>query len=107
MITLCSTSPSVISAAVTTSICAVISVQHQLLPTWSKVPQAGADLSAARCGSQPDAEMVGDGEDILVAAAAHIHDDQVVARQARCDFGDMAESMGRLERRDDAFEPAR
>src|ERR1700692_2054131 len=103
MITLCSTSLSVISAAVTTSICAVISVQHQLLPTWSKVPQAGADLSAARCGpSQPDAERVDDGEDVLVAAAAHVHDDEMIARQGRRDLGDMSQRVRRFERRDDA-----
>src|SRR5437868_4271498 len=43
--------------------------------------------------SQPDAEMVGDGEDVLVAAAAHVHDDQVVARQGRRDLRDMGQSM--------------
>ena len=57
--------------------------------------------------SQPDAEMVGDGEDVLVAAAAHVHDDQMVARQGRRDLGDVGQRMRRLERRDDAFEPAR
>src|SRR5882724_4492711 len=58
-------------------------------------------------GSQPDPEMVGDGEDVLVAAAAHVHHDQVVGRQARRDLGDMGECVGGFERRDDALEPAR
>ena len=51
--------------------------------------------------------MVGDSEDVLVAAAAHIHDDQMVGRQERRDFRDMRQRMRRLERGDDAFEPAR
>src|SRR6266576_3276689 len=57
-------------------------------------------------GSQPDPEMVGDGEDVLVAAAAHVHHQQVVARQGRRDLGDMREGMRRLQRRDDALLPA-
>src|SRR3954470_21593822 len=50
--------------------------------------------------------MVSDGEDVLVAAAAHVHDDEMIARQGRRDLGDMRKRMRRLERRDDAFEPA-
>ena len=51
--------------------------------------------------------MVGDREDILVAAAAHIHHDQMIARPGWRDFGDMCQRMGGFECRNDAFEPAR
>ena len=51
--------------------------------------------------------MVGNGEYVLVAAAAHVHHDQVVARQGRCDFRDMGQRMSRFERRDDPFHSAR
>src|SRR5258706_572094 len=58
-------------------------------------------------GSKPDAETVGDGVNVLVAAAAHVHHDQVVARQGRRDLSDMSQRMSGFERRDDALEPAR
>src|SRR6516162_5661998 len=63
--------------------------------------------SAARCGSQLDPELVGNGEDVLVAAAAHVHHDQMVARQCRRDLCDMSQRMGWLERGNDAFVPTR
>ena len=46
---------------------------------------------------------LGDGEDVLVAAAAEIEHEQMVARQSRRDLRDMGQSMRRLERRDDAL----
>src|ERR1700676_2161831 len=45
--------------------------------------------------SQFDPEMVGDGEDVLVAAAAHVHHHEVVARQGWGDLGDVSERMRR------------
>ena len=49
--------------------------------------------------------MAGDGEDVLVAAAAHVHDQQVVLGQRRRQLDDVGERVRRLERRDDALEP--
>src|SRR5215469_764982 len=50
--------------------------------------------------------MFGDGEDVLVAAAAHVHHQQMIARQAGRDLGDMRQSVRRLQRRDDTLKPA-
>ena len=47
--------------------------------------------------------MLGDGEDILVAAAAHIEDDQAIFAQLLRHFANTGECMGWLKRRDDAF----
>src|SRR5215472_17636392 len=63
---------------------------------------------AERCGrSKLDTKTVGDGKDVLVATAAHIHHNDVVARQGWRNLGDMGQRVGRLKRRDDAFEAAR
>ena len=50
--------------------------------------------------------MVGYGENVFVAAAAHVHHDKMVARQGRGDLGDMGERVRRFECRDDPFLPA-
>src|SRR6516162_10123214 len=63
--------------------------------------------SAARRGSQLDPELVGNSEDVLVAAAAHVHHDQMVARQCRRDLCDMSQCVGWFERGNNAFVPAR
>src|SRR5256885_6968582 len=47
-----------------------------------------------------------DSEDVLVAAAAHVHHEQMMARQGRGDLGDMRQRVRRLQRRDDALLPA-
>src|SRR5580704_7782957 len=64
---------------------------------------AEEDQYALARRSQPNPEMVGDGEDVLVAAAAHVHHHQVIARQGRGDLGDMGQGMRRLQCRDDAL----
>src|SRR5947209_16247136 len=64
---------------------------------------AGEDQYVLSRRSQHDAEMVGDGEDVLVAAAAHIHDEEVVARQVGRDLCDICQRMRRLQGRDDAL----
>ena len=48
--------------------------------------------------------MLGDGEDVLVAAARKIDDQQVIARLLRRDLGDFGERMRRLKGRYNAFE---
>src|SRR5688572_18577527 len=53
------------------------------------------------------AKMLGDGEDVLVAAPAHIHHEEIVARERRRQSLDESERMRRLERWDDALEPRR
>jgi hypothetical protein len=45
-------------------------------------------------------------ENILIPAAAHIHYQQVIFRQFRCDFHDMGQGVRRLERWNDAFQLA-
>src|ERR687898_3351362 len=52
------------------------------------------------------AQPFGDGEHVLVAAAAEIHHQQIVLRQSRRELGDMRQRMCRLECRDDALELA-
>src|SRR5215472_9092768 len=47
---------------------------------------AGEEQHVLRRPSQLDAEMVGDGKDILIAAAAHVHDEEMIARQVGRDF---------------------
>ena len=49
--------------------------------------------------------MLGNGKHILVAAPAHIHDHQVIARQIGCNFSDMGQRMRRLQRRNNALKP--
>ena len=48
--------------------------------------------------------MLGDGENVLVAAAAEIHHHQVVPRQFGSEFDHFGERVGGLQRRDDALE---
>ena len=48
--------------------------------------------------------MLGDGEDVLVAAAAHVHDHQMVLRPLGRELDHLGERVRRLERRDDALE---
>ncbi len=50
--------------------------------------------------------MLGDGEDVLVAAAAHVHHDDVVSGQVRRDLDDMRQRMAGLQRGNDAFQRA-
>ena len=59
---------------------------------------------APKRGSHP-AKMVGDGENVLVAAAGDIHHHQMIARLLRRDVGDFRQRMRGFQRRDDAFEP--
>ena len=47
--------------------------------------------------------MVGDGEDALVAAAAHIHDEEVVAWQVGRDLCDICQRMRGLQGGDDTL----
>ena len=47
--------------------------------------------------------MLGDGEDVLIAAAAHVHDKQIVLGQGRRELGDERERVCGLERWDDAL----
>src|SRR2546423_4500914 len=49
--------------------------------------------------------MLGNGEDVLVAATAHVHDREIAARQRRRQLLDEGQRVRRLQRRDDAFEP--
>ena len=49
---------------------------------------------------------LGDGEHVLVAAAAEIHHQQIVLGQRRRELGDMGQRMRGLERGDDALELA-
>src|SRR6202023_4149425 len=75
-------------------------------PSLSPLKGGEGTLGAPRSGSQHDAEVVGDGEDVLVAAAAHIHDHQMIARQLGRDLRDMGQRMRRLEGRDNTLLPA-
>ena len=59
----------------------------------------------SRRGSQLGPQPLGDGEDVLVAAAAQIHDQQVVSGRVGARFDDLGQRVGGLQRRDDAFEP--
>src|SRR5215208_1223370 len=52
------------------------------------------------------AQPLGDGEHVLVAAAAEIHHQQIVLGQSWRELGDMRQRMRRLECRDDALELA-
>ena len=49
------------------------------------------------------AQMPCDGEDVLVAAPAHIHADDVIGRQGRRDFHHMGQRVAGFERGDDPF----
>ena len=49
--------------------------------------------------------MLGDREDVLVAAAAEIHDDDLVLANGRGELDHLGQRMRRLERRNDAFDP--
>ena len=48
--------------------------------------------------------MLGNREHIFVAPAAHVQDDQAVRSELLRHFPDAGERVGRLQRRDDAFE---
>ena len=48
---------------------------------------------------------IGDGEDVLVAAAAEVHHHEVVLRALGGELDHLGERVGGLQRRDDAFEP--
>src|SRR4051794_41089644 len=54
--------------------------------------------------SQSAPQVLCDGEDVLVAAAAHVHHHQVVARLPRCKLENLGERVRGLKRGDDAFE---
>src|SRR5438445_13644679 len=83
---------------------------HPRLQRWSGKrrgsPGQAWPRGIYRQGSQLHPEMVGDGEDVLVAAAAHVHHHQMVAREIRRDLGDMGEGVRRLQRRNDPLLPA-
>src|ERR1700694_3471212 len=49
--------------------------------------------------------MAGDGEDVLVTAAAHVHDQEIVLWHRRRQLLDEGQRVRWLQRRDDAFEP--
>jgi len=49
------------------------------------------------------AERTRHGENVLVTTATHIHADDVILGQIRRDFGDMGQSVRRLQRGDDPF----
>jgi len=42
-------------------------------------------------------QVVGDGEDVLIAAAAEVHDDDLVLAQGGGELGDVGQSVGRFE----------
>ena len=49
--------------------------------------------------------MLGDREDVLVAAAAEIHDDDLVLAHGRGELDHLGERMRRLQRRHDPLVP--
>ena len=50
--------------------------------------------------------MPGHREDVLVAAPAHVHHDDMVGRQPRRDLHHMGQRMRGLQRRDDSLQLA-
>ena len=56
-------------------------------------------------GSQLHPQMLGDGEDVLVASPAQIHQDDLVLAHRRRELRHMRQRMRRLQRRNDALGP--
>src|SRR5262245_1222794 len=64
-----------------------------------------AAVAALMIPSSPlRAQPLGNGKDILVASAAHVHDQEVILRQLAGDAGHMGQRMGRFQRGDDALD---
>ena len=55
--------------------------------------------------SQPHPQNLADRENVLVAAAAQIHDDDLLLAHFRRALDDFGQRMAGLQRRDDAFKP--
>src|SRR5690606_31789326 len=75
-------------------------------PNWWPRRAARDSARLSPSGADVDAEMLGDGEDVLVAAARQVHHHDVILGQFGRDLDDMGERMAGLQRRDDAFQPA-
>src|SRR6056297_1895724 len=50
-----------------------------------------------------ESQMPGNGEDILVTPPAHVHADDMILGQIRCDLGDMRQGVTGLQRGDNPF----
>src|SRR5262245_33245177 len=63
----------------------------------------GALICLASPHSHRHAQVLGDGKDVLVSATAHVHHQQVVARERRCQLAHEGKRVRRLKCRNDAF----
>ena len=52
------------------------------------------------------AQCLGDGKDVLVTAATHVHADDMILGQLRCDLHHMRQGVGRFQCRDNPLERA-
>src|SRR6185312_2203927 len=79
-----------------------ISVSMASGPTASGYP--GSSSGFQLMGTSHPAQMIGDGEDVLVAPAAQVEHHQVILRAFGGELDHLGERMGGFQRRDDAFE---
>lgn len=81
--------------------------RQTIIPDIGTVLEAsGGRFSARRSDLHIKAKVLGDGENVFVATAAHVHHHDVVGRQFGRDLHYMGQCMAGFQRRNDAFKRA-